>query len=586
MSPNQRRSRLSAELYSYISYSLLRPEVTPSFRYFLNQLKKFDIFETIILLSKLNLLMSEKKYGGNPYFQRYLYKYFLNDYHREKVESFLKKERERSFLFHRHQLLFLLKNVFLYCGSLPNINFRIPAVKERLGKCCLLANDFLSLLKVRDEDLRDAGIEEKKEVLWKELLPSYELSVPSGLMFDIGRIRLFFKKVLPKLQDAKTYIDIDSKFKEYSGYSLDDYMFFIFAILTLYRIRRDEIIKNPNAIFIEGENFTRHAKIQREDIVRFLDLLSIPYEQYKAEILDSKDLNLNYGFLPFRKYPLARILQGKYICIDFNFILEKISNGIFWMINDNLPKSERGKFHTFWGNIFESYLLHFFEETELINKGIFIPKPLFDGSRDEVADGMMDFGEDLILFEFKFTILTQESKYSSSKDELVNELKLKFEKNQKGEWKGYGQLANNINKLFSKDRGLACKYINKEKVKRVYPILITYEHLFNAPFTNHFMNRYFQNLIDFSSIEERVEIKPLVIFTIEDFEAAQPFLKEFPRLIQERLEYDKELDISFSDFLRRKYDEDRSLSPDIIEKEYVKYSEEMKKVFFRDKKRL
>lgn len=580
MSLNPLSDKLHPELYSYISYSMLFPKVRPSFRYLKTQLEKFDLNETVLILSKLSLLMSEKRYGANPSFQRYLYKYLLNDYHRDRVLSFLKKEGEVFFLFHRHQLLFLLKSAFLYCGELPGINFQIPSVIKRFGKCCLLTNDFLDLLGASEEELNACEIETTKEILWKELLPSYELNVPSGLMFDIGRIRFIFKKILPKLRDAQTYIDIDSIFKKCSGFSLDDFMFLIFAVLALFRIRRNEIMDNPHAIFIDEGNFTKQSKISPKKIIQLLDLISLPIEQYKKEISSSKDIDLNYGFLPFKKYPLARISEGKYICLDFSYILDKISNGIFWLINDSLHKSERDKFHTFWGNIFESYLLYYLEKTELLKKGIFIPKPLYDNSKDEVADGILNFGEDLILLEYKFTILTQEAKYSSVKNDLTDEIKFKFEKNKKREWKGYGQLANNINKLFSGDRRLSCRYINKEKVKRVYPVLITYEHIFNAPFTNHFFNKYFENLIDFASIDNQIEIKPLIIFTVEDFEAAQPYLNEFPRLIQERLKFDEELNFSFSDFLKKKHKEDKSFSPELIRKEYHKFAEEVKRTFF------
>jgi hypothetical protein len=329
MSSNSLNRKLHSELYSYISYSLLFPKIKPSIKYLQGQLEKFDLVETVLILSKLNLLMSERKYGANPSFQRYLYKFFLNNYHREKILAFLEKKGDVYFLFHRHQLLFLLKSVFLNCGRLAGINFKIPSVVERFGKCCLLVNDFLGLLDVKDEDLKDSEIEEKKEVLWKELLPSYEINILSELMFDIGRTRLFFKKILPKLHDDKTYIDINTKFQKFSGFTLDDFIFLSFAILALYRIRREEIINNPYAIFIEVGNFTKHTNISPEKILKLLDLLSIPIEQYKDEIINSKDLNLNYGFLPFKKYPLARIFEGKYICLDFNFIIKKSQKEFF-----------------------------------------------------------------------------------------------------------------------------------------------------------------------------------------------------------------------------------------------------------------
>ena len=102
MSQNPLSSKLHPELFCYIPYSKLFPKVIPSFEYFKSQLKKFDLIETVLVISKLNTLMSERKYGANPSFQRYLYKHFLNDYHRDKVLSLLEKEGYIYFLFHRH----------------------------------------------------------------------------------------------------------------------------------------------------------------------------------------------------------------------------------------------------------------------------------------------------------------------------------------------------------------------------------------------------------------------------------------------------------------------------------------------------
>jgi len=55
-------------------------------------------------------------------------------------------------------------------------------------------------------------------------------------------------------------------------------------------------------------------------------------------------------------------------------------------------------------------------------------------------------------------------------------------------------------------------------------------------------------------------------------------------LIQERLGFDEELDWSFSDFLKQKYQENKSLSPELIWNEYHEYAEEVTRTFFPDKK--
>ena len=580
MSPNKQFEKLHPDVGSYISYSDLFPNVVPTFEYLIDELKKFDLTELVLVLTKINLLMSERKYSTNQLFQQYLYKYFLNNYHRERISSYLNEHGDSYFLFNRHQLLFLLKNAFLHCSSLPGINFQIPAVRERFGKCCLLANNFLNLSDIDEETLNSMPNERKREVLWKELLPGYELYVSTETSFEIGRMRLIFKRILPKLQSSQIFLDIDSIFQKHSGFSLDKFMFLIFGTFTLYHARRDEIVTNPNAIIIDVGAFIKHGKIEPERVTRLLDLISIPIEQFKKEILLSKDRDLNYGYLPFKKYPLAQISDGRYICFDFNFLIDKISNGIFWLIHDNLPKNDRDKFRAFWGEIFESYAIHIFEDSGLIKTKTFITKPYYNNSKDEIADGVLDFGEDLFLFEFKFTNLIHEAKYSSSIGDLVDEIKLKFEKDRNGEWKGYGQLANNINKLFSKDSKFHCKHINIKNIKRVYPVLIVYEHLLSAPFTNHILNRDFQKLVNSTSLKNNIEIKPLIVATIEDFEYSQFYLEKFHDLINERIDFDKELNFSFSDFIKHKFQKGNFSPTGLVVDEYKKFGKEVARAFF------
>ena len=169
---NSKRSnrKLHPELYSYMSYSRLFPKIKPSFSHLTDDLKKFDLIEIILVLAKINILMSERKYAVNQSFQQFLYKHFLNDYHRERVHAFLKKEGDRFLLFHNHQLLFLLKNAFLNCGKLPNIDFKIPVVMKRFGKCCLLANDFLYLTGIDRERLDEMDAEEKREAVFISII--------------------------------------------------------------------------------------------------------------------------------------------------------------------------------------------------------------------------------------------------------------------------------------------------------------------------------------------------------------------------------------------------------------------------------
>lgn len=571
---------LHPNLYTYATYAQLYKNTNPSLGYLQTELSKFDFLATALILSRLNLLMTIDNYAADSSFQYRLARNFLNAYTLDKYDQLLKLKQGGSFIFHRHQLLFLLKNSFMLCSQNPDTNFEIPDLRHKFGSCCLLANDFLYLTKVSEGALDQATDDFKKEVLWKEFLPSYELYIPAELAHSIARIRIIFKKILPNMPQSSGILGLESYFRDFTKLSIDDYTYMIFAVLALYIQRRKDLLSVAPAIFIEQDNFTTNTIISPKNIDQLFKLISIPIEEYKDEITNSRDRDLTYGFLAFKKYPIAKLINNKYICLDFNFLLDKITNGIFWIINDNLNKKDRDNFHTYWGKIFESYVKTFIEYALGSNKDIFVPNPQYENEEGEVSDGILFFEEDLILLEYKFTVLTQEAKYTESFDSLLNQIKIKYEKNQKNEWKGYGQLANSINRIFKQGSNVSCKYIKKEKIKRIFPILITYEHFLNSPLTNYFFNKLFQQLIDIATLTRGLEIKPLILISIQDFEASQPLLKTMNKLILERIEYDPNLYFSYSDFIKYKYRIDPSLTSDWIDIEYRSYFEEIKKAIF------
>jgi len=582
MSDKTLAKKTHIELYSFVTYSMLFKNSRPSMSYLINKLRELDLTETVILLAKLNLFLSEKKYGVNFSFQSKLIDTFFNDYYKEKLSKSPINPISGNFVFHRHQLLFLLKYSLLNCMNVPNFSFLNVLNRYKFGPLCLVTSDFLKLTDYNDDNLSSSTDDLKKEVIWKELLASYELNIPADLAFSICRMRKIVKFILPNMHRDQKFIDIERIFLRNTGLSINDYMFLIFAVFAIYISRIDNILTIPQTILIEEANFIGQSNISPESINKLLQSLSLPLEQIKSDILSSKDCGFNYGFLTFRKYPLLRCFGNKYLCFDFRFLQDKI-DGIFWQINDGLETKVRNNFHAFWGSLFENYIKSFVEYALSTDKNVFVPNPSFDNVNDEVADGILDYGEDIVLLEYKFAILPQDAKYSDSIDQLIEQIRIKYEKNQKGEWKGYGQLANSLKKLLAKNNNSLCSHIKLEKIKRVFPVLITYDHILNTPLTNYFFNKYFLSLIDRSLLIDHIEIMPLILITIEDFEAAEPFIKILNRLLCERIEYDNKLLFSFSDFLKNKKANDPSFSSSWVDNEYHQYFEDTKKALFPNK---
>ncbi len=567
-------------IYSFIAFSQLYPNSRPSRDYLISTLSSFDLQNAILILAKLNLLLGDRDPADIFPLQRKLISNFFSDYDKRKLISLKDLNNERVIIFNRHQLLYLIKLSFINCSYNPSLSFENSVPRYKLGKCCLITNDFLKLLPIREDLFDISADDEKKTILWKELLPGYELYISPHIGHAIARTRIIFRDILPSLPKDKSSIDLNTIFRDITSFSIDTFINFVFAIVAIYMKRRNEILSTPSAIFINYSNFTTNTNIEPIDIRHIFNLMSLPLCQYKKELLEASDADSIYGFLILKKYPLAYISEDHYICLDLTFLLEKLSNGIFWLLSERFPTAEIGHFRSFWGKLFEAYIRRFIESADSISSDSFTPNPCYMDTGEEVADGLFSYGEDIVLFESKFTTIVQNAKYSSSIEDLIKEIKLKYEMNRKGEWKGYGQLANNINKLFSNGGGHYCKLINKEKIKRVFPLLIVDEHFLNAPFTNYLFNKFFKTLINYPSLMPDIIIMPLTIVSIEDFEASQPFLNQLNILFQERFAADPNISFSFSDFLKSKYRSDSSLQSTWMQTEFDKCNKEMKEAIF------
>ena len=535
----------------------------PDDNYIIEKLINFDKLETLRVLSRFNLLLFNMDFAVNLYNQKMLCEEFLNNYYRDKV---YKKLSSNNIIFHRSQILYLIRKAFLHCIEKKNFSFEYPGNKQILGTCCLIANNFIYFPHKSDSIVERMSDFNKKQYLWRHSLPSYEIYNPPKIKHEIVRNLHIYKSFLIKINDLKY---INDALLEITSVSLDDYLNIIFSIVALFLQRRENILSRGKTYIVKDE-LLANTNLNADSVSKIFSLISLDFYKYKKEICYAGEEKNPFNFITFKKYPLVRINE-KFICIDLNFVNDKISSGLFWLINNSIiSRAQRDKFHSDWGFLFEEYIKSVFRRYFAEDKYYFNPK--YDNSDDEVADTIYIDKEILVLFEHKFTVLSSKAKYEQDTNYLIEEIKSKFIQNKKGEWKGIGQIANNINKLFSKNKSISCKKININKINRIFPILIVNENMLNSPYSNFMFNNEFKSLIKISQLIDKLEIMSLLVITVEDFERLEALISryQFIEIISKKCKEDPNLNYSFSDYL----DNMLNLNPD-LRTEYIdmKYRE-------------
>ena len=559
------RKLISPYIVGTISFSDVSNQ-PPYENYIINSIKEFDLFESLILFSRLNFFLCDTEFAVSLENQKILCEKFLNRYYRDKVYE---KLSHNKILFNRHQILYLIRKVFLHCTEKNGFSFEYVGKKHILGICCLIANYFIYFPAKSNSVFESMSDFEKKIYLWHHFLPSYEIHNPPDIRHEIVRNRYIYKSILSKIEELKYINDVLLKIE---SISLDDYLNIMFSIIALFLQRREGILNYGGKTFIEKKELLANTNFDPDAVSRILSLISFPYYKYKDEIAKSGESENPFNFITFRKYPLVNIKE-KFFCLDLNFVNDKLSLGLFWLIHDNLQNELKNKYHSDWGFLFEEYIKSIFKRYFPENKYHFNPK--YSNSEDEVADTIYIEKENLVLFEYKFTVLSSRAKYEEDINDLIKEIKRKFMKNEKGEWKGIGQLANNINKLFSKNMKVFCAKIDKKKIKRIFPILIVNESILNSRYSNFILNEEFKSLINYSQLIDELEIMPLSVITIEDFEILNSLISkyDFVDLISKRFKEDPNLDNSFSDYLINLLNSNPDLMTEYINDINEKYQE-------------
>jgi hypothetical protein len=496
-------------------------------------LSKFNYEDILIQLARINLLLQRSKDFQDD--ERTLRVNFCNPVILNGIDA--SPSLRGRFIFSRQVTLRLLSE----CAQVsdPHSTYTLDRRDARndLVKCYLTANGML-------DDGSSGSDTISKEELSKQIIVDTVPTVDYAINMSLGyRTKLLmvrsaeFLHRLSETEEARLGIDANQIFSQAIGLTIQDYQHLVFNILAYYWsfspleiVRQDPF--TDRSLFFDPHSVPDLAPLYE----KFLPHTCISIGDLKEK--GKKYSSFKNEFRLWRQYPLVEISRNHILCIDFYFLLEKLQNGVFWIIRDLLEQQCKGtgqKIIGLWGDIFEDYT------ASVITRGINAQVPRVERCvtslkynqklKEECTDIAVCGKDTLILLECKSPLLRAETKFSGDFGKFDRELKHKIIEGERPEKaRGVKQLCNAIQSLFHTDETQRknIKEINISKISKIYPVLILSDRMFSVPMMNRYLDSEFERLIKCTDLKEDLDIKHLTVLTVEDIESLEPFLRHTP----------------------------------------------------------
>ena len=477
-------------------------------------------------------------------------------------------------LFHRQQLLFVAKEALLICSSAG-----LPlAPGWNLTRLFLKAND-------QNVDVPVSQSIKKNETLalLANFIPVVEANRFSTFQPKFTRPLILLNRIMPTYGDSPPF-DLGRLFIEATGFEPDEYFGLLFAALTASsRFKVEDLLRNPETFGLDS-GFLIESRFTKEQLERFLLDVSANAEEYRATL---NGLNRGlFDFTCFKDRPLFR--EGtKVFPVDFHFLGARCESALYWKSLERLSERDKDKFRSFWGDLFQRYInwmLARFVDGDL-NK--FTAEPTFDGTMEEVCDGLIVSGSSAVLLEYKGGLLAANAKYEGDLEKLRSNLEKKFVGTQDNR-KGVLQLVNSIDLLFSGAKRVISG-VDASNITKIYPVLVIHDDIGGAWMMNAYLNERFKTLSRgrFRRLSNRngskVTVTPLFCISVDHFEIVAEALasERLTDILEARYRGDRELRLAFLTAPNSVLGESARRIPKFLNEEMREFTNRLKEKFDR-----
>ncbi len=374
-----------------------------------------------------------------------------------------------------------------------------------------------------------AGLD-KMASLIAMFLPIYEIDSLNEPFMLFTRFYAYLTICIPRLPPALRIMDPALEFEKVFHFSLRRYYLAIFTLMMHAVMQRDAA--SSGGTF--GESVTRRWWKNTNLTESQADEL---FASVSVSLADLPDPKTPFGFADFdflRDRPYFRRNNELY-CLDYEFAVAKLESGVIWRVRNHLDETEKSKYFSFWGNVFEEYVVWLFEEYCIKQKNTFY-RPAKNPDGTQLCDALVVCGAVAVVIEIKLATCASAVRYSNDHNKMRRFLERDLVVGNENKLGAVMQLQKTIRTIASGRSGLPDVL---SKVDTLIPLIITRDDIGSSWMTNGYLNARFEETVNRKELKP-YSVTPLVSMSVATLERGLSALSRWSlaEILQQRIRND------------------------------------------------
>lgn len=420
-------------------------------------------------------------------------------------------------LFHRHQLLMMLKFALIACPEEGGIGATSAWSSEDthlLGAVALRVNDLAGAETI--EDNPDRHILEVS----LNVLTSVDYAFDNELMPMFGRAQQFWIE-LPKdarVQSDPKFVPFAQRFFECHGITLENFLHSLFIVNT--RSIGFDPAKEKFPV-IEIDRYKESLNLPDGIFEKSVSMVSLTPRKMAERIFMGQSQSFRTDMTVLREFPLLEVHPGTHLIHDQIYMARFLTEGIYHVFVNTLTGQEKEDFQSLYGSIYALYLEKLLEAAfaakQHKEKQKITVSPMFHKANAEVCDIFIESCSDSwVLIEAKGSFFTTQGKYSGSYSAFKDNVDAKFGSVDSKRPKGVAQLANSIKKILLGEK-FSVTGADLSKCDSIYPVLVANDTAAVVPGMRIHLEEVFRTLLGPTPPNMPV-VRPLTVLSTQDLE--------------------------------------------------------------------